>query len=165
MNKKPVILILVLIICSLFMPISINYVGQSKISNSSTLDRYVYLSKLDIVSSNSSNTGFTLTNYLGMEDGIKNGVVLSGNYFRNIITGTMISYKNGFTGKSSEMKMVWLFFGIFYVVLKNILLSSMDLNLMIVILFSQGASWYVYILSYIITILFIVGIGYVLKKQ
>ena len=165
MNKKPVILILVLIICSLFMPISINYVGQSKISNSSTLDRYVYLSKLDIVSSNSSNTGFTLTNYLGMEDGIKNGVVLSGNYFRNIITGTMISYKNGFTGKSSEMKMVWLFFGIFYVVLKNILLSSMDLILMIVILLSLGASSYVYILSYIITILFIVGIGYVLKKQ
>ena len=147
------------------MPISINYVGQSKISNSSTLGRYVYLSKLDIVSSNSSNTGFELTNYLGMEDGIKNGVVLSGNYFRNIITGTMISYKNGFTGKSSEMKMVWLFFGIFYVVLKNILLSSMDLILMIFILLSQGASSYVYILSYIMTILFIVGIGYVLKKQ
>lgn len=166
MNKKNIILlILVLIICSLFMPISINYVGQSKISNSSVLSRYIYLSKLDIISSNESNRGFKMDSYLGVDDGIKNGIVLSGNYFRNICTGAIISYKNGFVGKSSDMKMVWLFFGIFYEFFKNILISSVELISMMFILLLQATSSYAYILSYILTILFIIGIGYVLNKQ
>lgn len=82
MKKKPIILlILILLICSLFMPLSVNYTGQSKIFSSNKLTRYTSLSRLDSVSNiklrnYKSNIGFELKNELGVSEGIKNGVVV-----------------------------------------------------------------------------------------
>ena len=132
MKKKPIIfLILILLICSLFMPLTVNYTGQSKIFNSSRLNRYTSLTRLENISnqyitSYKQNVGFELKNDLGLVEGIKNGVVVFGNYFRNIITGTILDYKNGFNNVSGDMKIVWIFFGLFVEIAKNILFSSLD---------------------------------------
>ena len=164
MKKKPIIfLILILLICSLFMPLTVNYTGQSKIFNSSRLNRYTSLTRLENISnqyitSYKQNVGFELKNDLGLVEGIKNGVVVFGNYFRNIITGTILDYKNGFNNVSGDMKIVWIFFGLFVEIAKNILFSSLELV-------SQATSSYNYILSYLLTILFIIGITYVFKKK
>ena len=78
MKKKPIILlVLILIICSLFMPLSINYTGQSKILSYNKLNRYISLSRLDGISTknfiyyNKSKAGFSLKNELNSYDGIK----------------------------------------------------------------------------------------------
>lgn len=171
MKKKPIILlILILLICSLFIPLSVNYTGQSKIFSSNKLTRYTSLSRLDSVSNiklrnYKSNIGFELKNELGVSEGIKNGVVVFGNYFRNIATGTILDYKNGFNEVSGDMKMVWIFFGIFVEIAKNILFSSLELITIILILLLQATSSYNYILSYLLTILFIIGITYVFKRK
>ena len=171
MKKKPIIfLILILLICSLFMPLTVNYTGQSKIFNSSRLNRYTSLTRLENISnqyitSYKQNVGFELKNDLGLVEGIKNGVVVFGNYFRNIITGTILDYKNGFNNVSGDMKIVWIFFGLFVEIAKNILFSSLELVAIILILLSQATSSYNYILSYLLTILFIIGIKYVFKKK
>ena len=49
-KKNLGVLVLILIICSLFMPLSINYTGQSKLFSSNKLSRYVSLSRLEQVS-------------------------------------------------------------------------------------------------------------------
>ena len=72
------------------MPLTVNYTGQSKIFNSSRLNRYTSLTRLENISnqyitSYKQNVGFELKNDLGLVEGIKNGVVVFGNYFRNII--------------------------------------------------------------------------------
>lgn len=171
MQKKLGVLIVILIICSLFMPISVNYTGQSKLLNSNKLDRYVSLSRLEQVSTQNiiyrdkSKIGFEFKYELGLYEGVTNGVVIFGNYFRNIFVGTLLDYLNGFSSKSSEMKMVWLFFGIFLEIFKNILLSSLEFIAVAFILLLQSLGSYTYILSYIFTMLFIIGIAYVLQKQ
>ena len=63
------------------------------------------------------------------------------------------------------MKIVWIFFGLFVEIAKNILFSSLELVAIILILLSQATSSYNYILSYLLTILFIIGITYVFKKN
>ena len=153
------------------MPLSINYTGQSKILSYNKLNRYISLSRLDGISTenfiyyNKSKVGFSLKNELNSYDGIKNGIVVIGNYFRNIITGTILDYKNGFNNVSGDMKIVWIFFGLFVEIAKNILFSSLELVAIILILLSQATSSYNYILSYLLTILFIIGITYVFKKK
>ena len=170
-KKNPAVLVLILIICSLFMPLSINYTGQSKIFNSNKLSRYVSLSRLEQVSTSNltyyakSKAGFKIKYELGLYEGVSNGVVVCGNYFRNIFVGTLLDYLDGFRLKSSEMKIVWLFFGIFLEGLKNILFSSLELIAIVLILLLQSTVSYTYILSYMFTLLFIVGIAYVFKKQ
>lgn len=171
MQKKLGVLVIILIICSLFMPISVNYAGQSKLMNSDKLDRYVSLSRLEQVSTQNfihrdkSKIGFEFKYELGLYEGVTNGVVIFGNYFRNIFVGTLLDYLNGFSSKDSQMKMVWLFFGIFLELFKNILFSSLEFIAVVFILLLQSIGSYTYILSYIFTVLFIVGIAYVLKNQ
>ena len=172
MKKKPIILlVLILIICSLFMPLSINYTGQSKILSYNKLNRYISLSRLDGISTenfiyyNKSKVGFSLKNELNSYDGIKNGIVVIGNYFRNIVVGSTLDYLNGFDVISSNAKMIWLFFGIFLELAKNIIFSSIEFIVMIIILLLQATVSYTYILFYLLTILFISGILYVYKKQ
>ena len=171
MKKKPIILlVLILIICSLFMPLTVNYTGQSKIFNSSRLNRYTSLTRLENISnqyitSYKQNVGFELKNDLGLVEGIKNGVVVFGNYFRNIVVGSTLDYLNGFDVISSNARMIWLFFGIFLELAKNIIFSSIEFIVMIIILLLQATVSYTYILFYLLTILFISGIAYVLKKK
>ncbi len=172
MKKKPVVLlVLILVICSLFMPLSINYTGKSKIFSSNKLSRYTSLCRLDNVSNtklvyyNKSKIGFEFNNELGIYEGIKNGVVVFGNYFRNIITGTILDYSNGFNKVGEDMRMVWMFFGIFVEIAKNILFSSLELVVIVLILLSQATKAYGYLLSYLLTILFIIGIAYVFNKK
>ena len=172
MKKKPIIfLILILLICSLFMPLSINYTGQSKILSYNKLNRYISLSRLDGISTenfiyyNKSKVGFSLKNELNSYDGIKNGIVVIGNYFRNIVVGSTLDYLNWFDVISSNAKMIWLFFGIFLELAKNIIFSSIEFIVMIIILLLQATVSYTYILFYLLTILFISGILYVLKKK
>lgn len=170
-NKPIILLILILLICSLFMPLSINYTGQSKIFTSNKLSRYTSLSRLDgvyntkLVYYSKSKVGFEFNNQLGIKEGIQNGVVVLGNYFRNIITGTIYDYSNGFNKVSYDMKIVWMFFGIFIEIIKNILFSSLELIAIALILLFQSPNCYNYILSYLLTILFIIGIAYVFKKK
>ena len=84
------------------MPLSINYTGQSKILSYNKLNRYISLSRLDGISTenfiyyNKSKAGFSLKNELNSYDGIKNGIVVIGNYFRNIVVGSTLDYLNGF---------------------------------------------------------------------
>lgn len=172
MKKKPIILlVLILIICSLFMPLSINYTGQSKILSYNKLNRYISLSRLDEISTenfiyyNKSKAGFSLKNELNSYDGIKNGIVVIGNYFRNIVVGSTLDYLNRFDVISSNARMIWLFFGIFLELAKNIIFSSIEFIVMIIILLLQATVSYTYILFYLLTILFISGILYVLKKK
>ena len=61
--------------------------------------------------------------------------------------------------------MVWIFFGIFVEIAKNILFSSLELITIILILLLQATSSYNYILSYLLTILFIIGMTYVFKRK
>ena len=146
------------------MPLSINYTGQSKILSYNKLNRYISLSRLDGISTenfiyyNKSKVGFSLKNELNSYDGIKNGIVVIGNYFRNIVVGR-------FDVISSNAKMIWLFFGIFLELAKNIIFSSIEFIVMIIILLLQATVSYTYILFYLLTILFISGILYVLKKK
>ena len=148
------------------MPLSINYTGQSKILSYNKLNRYISLSRLDGISTenfiyyNKSKVGFSLKNELNSYDGIKNGIVVIGNYFRNIVVGSTLDYLNG-----SNAKMIWLFFGIFLELAKNIIFSSIEFIVMIIILLLQATVSYTYILFYLLTILFISGILYVLKKK
>ena len=115
------------------MPLSINYTGQSKILSYNKLNRYISLSRLDGISTenfiyyNKSKVGFSLKNELNSYDGIKNGIVVIGNYFR--------------------------------------IFSSIEFIVMIIILLLQATVSYTYILFYLLTILFISGILYVLKKK
>ena len=112
------------------MPLSINYTGQSKILSYNKLNRYISLSRLDGISTknfiyyNKSKAGFSLKNELNSYDGIKNGIVVIGNYFRNIVVGSTLDYLNGFDVISSNARMIWLFFGIFLELAKNIIFSS-----------------------------------------
>lgn len=172
MKKNPIILlVLILIICSLFMPISINYTGQSKILSYDKINRYISLSRLDGISSdnfiyyNKSKVGFILKSELDSYDGIKNGIVVIGNYFRNIIVGTVLDYLNGFDVINSNARMIWLFFGIFFELAKNILFSSIETIVIMIILLLQATISYTYVLFYLLTVLFILGIIYVLKKK
>lgn len=172
MKKNPVaFLVLALIICSLFMPLSINYAGQNKLLSYNKLSRYITLSKLDNIENqkliyyNKSKVGFYFKSELGIEEGIKNGIVVMGNYFRNIIIGTIVDYLNGFKTIQSNIKIVWLFFGIFFEIAKNMLFSTLELIAIILILLLQAPNSYIYVLSYVLTILFIVGIAYFLKKN
>lgn len=170
-SRALLILILILVVCSLFMPLSINYTGQSKISSYAQLNRYVSLSRLDSISSqnfvyyNKSKAGFVFNGELNLKQGIQNGIVVIGNYFRNIITGTILDYLHGFKNISSELKMIWVFFGIFFELAKNILFSSLELVVVMVILLFQAINSYIYVLSYLLTILFIIGITSFLKKN
>ena len=94
------------------MPLSINYTGQSKILSYNKLNRYISLSRLDGISTenfiyyNKSKVGFSLKNELNSYDGIKNGIVVIGNYFRNIVVGSTLDYLNGFDVISSNAKMI-----------------------------------------------------------
>lgn len=171
MKKNPaVLLILFLIICSLFIPLSVNYTGQSKVLNSNMLDRYVSLSRMELVSTENiiyygnSKIGFEYKNKLGLFEGITNGMVVFGNFFKNTIVGTLSDYLKKFNTMSLEVKVVWLFFGIFLEAIKNILLSVFDLIVILFILLLQATGSYVYILSYLITIVLITGMLYVFKK-
>ena len=171
LKKKLGILIAILVICSLFIPLSVNYTAQSRLFTSNKFYRYVSLSRLEEVSTqkiifyDKSKIGFAFKNELGLYEGVTNGIVIFGNYFRNIFVGTLLDYLDGFSSKSSEMKMVWLFFGIFLEIFKNVLFSSLEFIAVLFILLLQSIGSYTYILSYIFTVLFIVGIAYVLKKQ
>ncbi|MFQ7119114.1 MAG: hypothetical protein ACLRPW_03175 [Intestinibacter sp.] len=109
--------------------------------------------------------GFSFKNELNSYDGIKNGIVVIGNYFRNIVVGSTLDYLNGFDVISSNTRMIWLFFGIFLELAKNIIFSSIEFIVMIIILLLQATVSYTYILFYLLTILFISGILYVLKKK
>ncbi len=62
------------------------------------------------------------------------------------------------------MKIVWIFFGLFVEIAKNILFSSLELVAIILILLSQATSSYNYILSYLLTILFIIELHTFLRK-
>ena len=93
------------------------------------------------------------------------GIVVIGNYFRNIVVGSTLDYLNGFDVISSNTRMIWLFFGIFLELAKNIIFSSIEFIVMIIILLLQATVSYTYILFYLLTILFISGILYVLKKK
>ena len=106
-----------------------------------------------------------MKNELNSYDGIKNGIVVIGNYFRNIVVGSTLDYLNGFDVISSNARMIWLFFGIFLELAKNIIFSSIEFIVMIIILLLQATVSYTYILFYLLTILFISGILYVLKKK
>ena len=92
------------------MPLSINYTGQSKILSYNKLNRYISLSRLDGISTenfiyyNKSKAGFSLKNELNSYDGIKNGIVVIGNYFRNIVVGSTLDYLNGFDVICSNAK-------------------------------------------------------------
>lgn len=153
------------------MPISINYTGQSKILSYDKINRYISLSRLDGISSdnfiyyNKSKVGFILKSELDSYDGIKNGIVVIGNYFRNIIVGTVLDYLNGFDVINSNARMIWLFFGIFFELAKNILFSSIETIVIMIILLLQATISYTYVLFYLLTVLFILGIIYVLKKK
>ena len=144
------------------MPLSINYTGQSKILSYNNLNRYITLSRLDGISTenfiyyNKSKVGFSLKNELNSYDGIKNGIVVIGNYFRNIVVGSTLDYLNGFDVISSNARMIWLFFGIFLELAKNIIFSSIEFIVMIIILLLQATVSYTYILFYLLTILFII---------
>ena len=137
------------------MPLSINYTGQSKILSYNKLNRYISLSRLD---------GISTENFIYYNKS-KVGFSLIGNYFRNIVVGSTLDYLNGFDVISSNAKMIWLFFGIFLELAKNIIFSSIEFIVMIIILLLQATVSYTYILFYLLTILFISGILYVLKKK
>lgn len=152
------------------MPLNINYKTQEKLFNSNSYNRYISLSNLDqiknseLISTIKQNIGFEVKENLDMYDGFKNGVVVIGNYFRNILSSTVFDYLEGFKNNDSETKIVWLFFGIFIEFIKNILLSTIDFIFVFIMLLTQSPTSYSYILCYIMMILFIVGIVKVIKK-
>lgn len=168
-KKSSLVIVALLVICSLLTPIRINYKTQQRMYNLNYLNRYISLSRWDqvdnskIVSSIKPKIGFRLKNELNIYDGIVNSIVVSGNYFRNTITSTILDYLDGFNNKTSQMKVVWLFFGLFLELLKNMILSGIDFLLMIFILLIQSINSYSYMLSYILTILFVIGMLKVTK--
>lgn len=171
MKKLFTLIIIILIICSIFLQIETttdkkstlesygigDYISISNINNDIDAIPYI-VENLDKI----GQEKYHENNSLNFMDGVKNGFLIIGSYFRDVVVGSICGYLSGFYNNGIIVKVIWAILGLIIIPIKLVIISLFSTVKLAFSLLTQRAaiSYYIgYVLSLIILVSILSGLN------